>query len=340
MKDRVLVIVGPTSSGKSDLAVKLALKQPHVNGQIGAEVISADSRQVYKGLDIGSGKITVREMKGVRHHLLDVADPRKQFTVERYRLLAKHAIIDIQKRGKLPIICGGTGFYIDAVLNGSPFPEVPPNPALRKRLSKKSLPQLLAMLRKLDFNRWTMIDANPSDKKNARRLIRAIEIAQGSKRALRLEGVRLAVSDDRRVDGPPAETNRTGARAIPLHVNYDARSIGIKIPVDKLRVRIRARLLKRIKTGMIEEVRRLHAKRNSRNPNGGLSWKRLDELGLEYRYVARYLQGNMTKQEMIDKLAIEIGRYSKRQMTWWKRNGSIKWLNLADCRKLAKKLLI
>ena len=328
-KSRLLVLLGPTSSGKSDLAVKLAKK-------MGGEVISADSRQVYRGMDIGTGKITKKEMRGIRHHLLDIADPKRQFTAEQYRVLARRAIIEIQGRSKLPIICGGTGFYIDAVLNDSPFPEVPPDSALRRKLSKKSLPQLLVMLRKLDFSRWKTINDNPSDKKNARRLIRAIEIARESGQALKeVEGRKPAVSGHRQ-----AETNRRVALAMSLHDNYDARFIGIKIPADELRRRIRARLLKRIRSGMVAEVKHLHQPRNAHNPNGGLSWKRLDELGLEYRYVSRYLQGKLTKQEMIDKLVIEIGRYAKRQMTWWRRNEAIKWLAPAACRKLAKKLLV
>ena len=329
---KVLVIVGPTASGKSDLAVKLAKK---LNG----EIISADSRQVYRGMDIGTGKITKKEMRGVRHHLLDVADPKKQFTAEQYRVLAKQAIVEIQERGKLPIICGGTGFYIDALLNESPFPAVQPNPDLRKKLLNKSPVQLLAMLKKLDLKRWEKINGNDSDKKNARRLIRAIEIARGSGQASKeVEGRKPAVSGHRQ-----AETNRRVALAMSLQDDYDAKFIGIKMPVDKLRTRIRARLLKRLKIGMIAEVRHLHEPRTASNANGGLSWKRLDELGLEYRYVTRYLQGKFGpdpygRQKMIDKLTIEIGRYAKRQMTWWRRNKAIKWLDSAACLKLAKSL--
>jgi len=326
--------VGPTSSGKSDLAVRLAKR---LNG----EIISADSRQAYRGLDIGSGKITKKDMHGVRHHLLDVADPKRRFTAERYRVLARRAIIEIQKRGKLPIICGGTGFYIDAVFNDSPFPAIEPDPALRKKLSKKSPPQLLAMLKRLDFNRWKTIDGNDSDNKNARRLIRAIEIAEGSRR--QAEKPRSNSNDRERqanamrpVETTEAETT-SQKYAMPLPTrNYDAKFIGIKIPFDELRDRIRKRLLKRVRSGMIAEVRSLHEPRNAADPNGGLSWKRLDELGLEYRYVARYLQGKMTKQEMIDKLTIEIGRYAKRQMTWWKRNNAIEWLDLAACQRLSE----
>jgi tRNA dimethylallyltransferase len=336
IKHNLLVLVGPTSSGKSDLAVKLAKR---LNG----EIISADSRQVYRGMDIGTGKITTKEMRGIRHHLLDVADPKKQFTAERYRVLARQAIIEIQKRGKLAIICGGTGFYIDAILNDSPFPSVPPDPTLRKKLSKKSVPQLLAMLKKLDLNRWRMINGNDSDKKNARRLIRAIEIARGSMR--QAMGTDPRIKERRASAIGPVETGEIETTsqkyATPLPAcNYDAEFIGIKIPTDELRRRIRARLLKRIRAGMVAEVKHLHKPRNARNPNGGLSWKRLEELGLEYRYVARHLQGKLTKQEMIDKLTIEIGRYAKRQMTWFKRNKAIEWLDSAACRGLAKKLRV
>src|ERR1017187_7529175 len=142
VKQKILVILGPTASGKSDLAVLLAKK---FNG----EIVSADSRQVYRGMNEGTGKITKKEMRGIRHHLLDVADPSKRFSAEDYRLLARASIDDITSRGKLPIICGGTGFYIDAILNENPFPNVPPNENLRKKLSKKSPVDLLLILKKL-----------------------------------------------------------------------------------------------------------------------------------------------------------------------------------------------
>jgi tRNA dimethylallyltransferase len=165
-KPKMVVIVGPTSSGKSDLAVALAKK---FNG----EVISADSRQVYKGLNIGTGKITKKEMRGVKHHLLDVADPRKQFTVSDFLDLTNKTIVQIVKSGKLPIVCGGTGFYIDALLGEKQIPEVPPNPKLRKQLENKTTKELFKMLQKLDPERAKNIDAQ-----NPRRLVRAIEIAK------------------------------------------------------------------------------------------------------------------------------------------------------------------
>ncbi|MGB3921896.1 MAG: tRNA (adenosine(37)-N6)-dimethylallyltransferase MiaA [Minisyncoccia bacterium] len=159
-KKKVLVIVGPTASGKSSLAVRLAKK-------FGGEIISADSRQVYKGLDIGTGKITKKEMWGVQHHLLDVASPKKQFSVSEYKKLAE------EKMGKIkfPIIVGGTGFYIDALTGRTDFPEVPPNKSLRKKLNRKSSAELFNLLKKKDPRRAKTIDPN-----NKVRLVRALEI--------------------------------------------------------------------------------------------------------------------------------------------------------------------
>jgi tRNA dimethylallyltransferase len=166
IKPKVIVILGETATGKSSLSVKLAKK-------IGGEVISADSRQVYKDLDIGTGKITQKEMRGVPHYLLDVANPKKKFTVTEYQKKAVYAIADICKRGKVPIICGGTGFYIDAITKGVVFPEVPPNLKLRKILEKKDNIDLLKILKKIDPRRVKNIDI-----KNKVRLVRAIEIAK------------------------------------------------------------------------------------------------------------------------------------------------------------------
>ncbi len=165
-RQKIIAIVGPTASGKSGLAVELAAKY---NG----EVVSADSRQVYAGLDIGTGKVTKKEMGGVPHHLLDVVSPKKIFTVSEFKEKAEKGIADILHRSKLPIICGGTGFYIQAIVDNVIFPEVPPNAALRKKLEKKSAVELAKILQKLDPVRFKSIDI-----KNPHRLIRAIEIAK------------------------------------------------------------------------------------------------------------------------------------------------------------------
>jgi len=149
---KAIVIVGQTATGKSALAVRIAKN-------FCGEIISADSRQVYAGLDIGTGKILEKKMRGVPHHLLSVANPMKKFTVTQYQKLAMSAITDIVKRGKIPVIVGGTGFYIDAITKGLVFPDVPPNAKLRKELQKKSNEELFKILTKLDLSRTKSIDA-------------------------------------------------------------------------------------------------------------------------------------------------------------------------------------
>lgn len=278
MKPKIIVIVGPTASGKSDLAVKIAKEK---NG----EVISADSRQVYKGLDIGSGKITKREMRGVPHFLLDVANPKKVFTVADFKKLGQKAIDDILSRGKTPIIVGGTGFYIDALVYDMDIPEVPPNKILREKLEKKSLEQLFTQLQKLDPER-----ADEIDSKNKVRLVRAIEIVKAL--------------------GKVPKTKKKK--------QFDVEWIGIDWPDEILKERIHTRLLKRICGGMIKEAENLHAQ--------GLSYKRMESLGLEYRYMARFLKGEISREEMIAELEIKIRQYAKRQRTWFKRNKDIKWV--------------
>lgn len=276
---KVLIIVGPTASGKSASAVRIAKERK-------GEIISADSRQVYRGLDIGTGKITKREMKGVRHHLLDVASPQRVFTAHDFVRLGRVAIDDIASRGKLPIICGGTGFYIDALLGRLSLAETPRNGKIRTRLASKTAAQLFAMLKKKDPRRARAMDT-PSERNNTVRLIRALEVASTSKT---------------RKDIAP---------------QYDAEWIGIDWPDEVLKQRIRKRLRDRMKSGMVSEARRLHAH--------GLSWKRMEELGLEYRYLSRYLRGLLSKREMREQLEKEIWQYAKRQRTYFKRNKDIRW---------------
>ena len=277
-KPRVIAIVGPTASGKSDLAVLLAQK---INGA----VISADSRQVYRGLDIATGKITKREMKGVPHHLLDVADPKKTYSVADFKKDATSAIDDIISREKVPIVCGGTGFYIDALLLGQEFPEVKPDKKLRERLEKQSAEQLFKKLQKLDPRR-----ADDIDQHNKVRLVRAIEIATAL--------------------GKVPQTKQS--------VPYDVVWIGIKPDKDVLKKRIHDRVISRIKRGMVAEAKRLHAQ--------GLSYKRMRELGLEYRYLADYLQNKISKEELLTNIEKGDTDYAKRQMTWFKRNKDIRWV--------------
>lgn len=288
---KLIVVLGQTATGKSDFAVQIAK-------EVGGEIISADSRQVYKGLDIGSGKITKREMKGVSHHLLNVASPKKVFTVADYTKLANKKIKEIYSRGNTPIVCGGTGFYIDSLTSGQTLPEVPPNKELRKNLEALPKESLLKILKKLDKNRAETIDKN-----NPVRLIRAIEIATAIGKVPKL-GV-----------GP----------LIP----YDVLYVGLALPDEVLKNNIYYRLLFRIKKGMVKEVKDLHEKTK-------ISWKRMEDLGLEYRYCALYLQNKITKKEMLEKLNTEIWHYAKRQKTWFKRNKKITWIDPREIHEKAK----
>lgn len=285
-KPKLIVVLGPTASGKSDLAVTIARAIKRHRLADGAEIVSADSRQVYTGLTIGSGKITKKEMRGIAHHLLDVASPKRIFTVTRYQRLANRAIRDIIKHARIPILCGGTGLYIDAVVHDHTIPAVPPQPKLRKELERQPTDALFAQLEQLDPQRSKTIDRH-----NRRRLIRALEI-----------------------------TLTTGLPVAPLATAspYDTLTIGIARAPETLHRLIAVRLRRRIKAGMFAEVARLHAQ--------GVSWKRLDDLGLEYRWVSRHLRGTIAKEAMIEKLTTEIVNYAKRQMTWFKRDKRIHWV--------------
>lgn len=278
-KPKIIVVLGQTSTGKSDFAVEIAKR-------VGGEIISADSRQVYKGMNLGTGKITKKEMRGIPHYLLDVVSPKKVFSVSDFQKLASSAINDILKRGKTPILCGGTGFYIDAVINGTTLPEVPPNKKLRNTLEKKSTEQLFKMLEKLDSAR-----AKNIDRKNKVRLIRAIEIAKA-------------------LGSVPAVSHES---------KYKVTKIGLTMPDEILKEKIKVRLISRIKKGMLSEIQNLH--------DSGISWKRMESLGLEYRYGALYLQKKLTKEEMIEKLNTEIWHYAKRQKTWFKRGKDTIWID-------------
>ncbi len=293
MKSKIIAIVGPTASGKSALAVKIAKK-------FGGEIISADSRQVYKGMDIGTGKITRKEMAKVPHHLLDVASPKRQFTVVQYKKLAEKAIKKIRGRGKIPIICGGTGFYIQTVSDNLLIPEIKPDAKLRIRLEKKSAKELFNQLKKLDPRRAKNIDKN-----NRRRLIRALEIVIKS--------------------GKKVPLLKSGPK-------YEALIIGIKRNAKELKELIKTRLLKRLKQEMVKEIINLK--------KFGLSWKKLEDFGLEYRYVAYYLQNKLSYNEMIEKLQKEIEHYAKRQMTWFSKDKRINWVkNPKQAEKLVKEFL-
>ncbi len=271
----LIAIIGPTACGKTALSIRLAQR-------FGGTVISADSRQVYRGMKLGTGKVTKREMNGVPHELLDVADPKRQFTVVDFQ----RRVARVMRTAKTPFwLVGGSPLYVDAIVYEQHFPIVKPNATLRKKLEGWSTPRLIRELQKLDPMR-----AQTIDQKNRRRLIRALEIVKSTGRPI-----------------PQLERRDTNALIL-----------GINLPRNLLYRRINVRLDARLRLGMITEVRRLH--------EAGVSWKRLESFGLEYRFIARFLQGQITKSEMISQLQGAIHAFARRQMTWWKRDPNIRWI--------------
>lgn len=296
MRIPVVAVVGPTATGKSRFAVELALR---FNG----EIISADSRQVYRGLNLGTGKITRPEMLSVPHHLLDCASPQEHFSVAEYVQRAESAMVDITSRSKLPIICGGSGQYVDALLRNGPVPDVPPQEELRADLETKPASELHAMLAKLDPVRAEDIDPH-----NKRRLIRAIEIVT--------------------VTGKPVPVLVKEKAKDPFDILW----IGVDTTTQELKARIEHRLSERLDRGLVAEVRRLH--------EHGLSWERMEELGLEYRYTALLLQGQLREEEYREQLATAIWQYARRQRTWWRQHDDIAWImDTAEADDLVKKFL-
>lgn len=280
---KLVIILGPTASGKSALGVRLAKK---FNG----EIISADSRQVYKGLNLSSGKITKKEMGGVKHYCLDLISPKTRYTVVQFKKKAQKALKTIEERGKIPLLVGGTAFYIKALTDDTLIPEVPANWKLRRMLEKKSADALFLMLKKLDSRRARTIEQT-----NKRRLIRAIEIVKAT--------------------GKPVPSR---VMSNELRVKKNVLLIGIKIDSKTLKKKIGERLDARLRLGMTQEIKKLHAQ--------GVSWKRLEELGLEPRWIACFLQGDVTKKEMREGLLRDILRFVKHQYTWWKKDERIHWI--------------
>ncbi len=287
----LVVILGPTASGKTRLGVRVA----HAYG---GEIVSADSRQVYRGLDIGAGKdLAEYDIDGARvpYHLIDICDLDEEFSVFAYQQRFYTVFEDLAARNVLPVVVGGTGLYIEAVLKDYRMVEVPENPELRAALASKPMEDLAARLLELKGRVH-----NVSDLRDRDRLIRAIEIAEFSQAH----------------EPPPAPDIR------PL-------ILGTRWPRQELRRRLRERLAVRLAHGLIEEVEGLLAK--------GTAWDKLDFLGLEYRYVASFLRGEMrSRTELFDKLAIAIGQFAKRQETWFRRmerrGFTIHWIDRADFR--------
>ena len=279
----LLVILGVTAGGKTGLAVKTATHFP-------GEIISADSRQVYRGMDLGTGK-DLFEYGDIPYHLIDIAEPGDEYNVFQFQRDCFDSIESIWQRQKLPIICGGTGMYLDAVLSGYRLVSVPENLQLRNKLdcySDNALRQELLQLKPEQHNRTNL--------ENRDRLIRAIEIAVGEQESTK--------------DLPP----------LP---NLSPLIFGIRWPREVLRKRIAARLRQRFEAGMIDEVQQLY--------DSGVSWEKLEFYGLEYRLIAHHLQGQLNKNDLVQKLRSAIGQFAKRQETFFrrmeKRGITIHWLD-------------
>jgi tRNA dimethylallyltransferase len=278
---KLAVLLGTNASGKSALGIRLA---SHFDG----EIISADSRQVYRGLDLGSGKITAEQTQRVPHHLIDVADVADYYSLAQYQQAAYGAIDSIVAVGKRPFLVGGTGLYVSAIVEGYELVDVPPNELLRAELENLSLERLVERLEKSDPEAARQID-----RKNPRRLIRALEVAAAG------------------------HTHSAGRKYAP---RYNCLQLGLSWPKEVLEERIEKRLRDRLTDGMIEEVAGLRRR--------GVSDLRLEKLGLEYRFITRYLRGEIgTLEELRVQLGIAIRQFAKDQLTWFKRDRRIIWLD-------------
>ena len=266
----LIVILGPTASGKTQVGVQIARA-------LGGEIISADSRQVYRGMDLGTGK-DLKEYGEISHHLIDILDPGREFSVFEFQERFAESFQHILARKKLPIMVGGTGLYLDAVLKGYRMDRVPRNEELRKELAPFPLSKLAARLEKANPRLH-----NTTDLLDRERVIRAIEIAE-------FQGEDMSLS------------------TLP---DLQAVVFGIRWPREILRRRITERLRQRMNQGMIEEVKNLR--------QAGVSFGKLHDYGLEYRYVAMYLQGQMNKNDLFQKLSSAIHQFAKRQETWFRR---------------------
>lgn len=286
MKPKVVVIVGPTASGKTAVSIELAKK---ING----EIISADSMQIYKYMDIGTAKPTLDEMQGIKHYMLDVVMPDETFNVAKYKSMAESAIEEILKKGKVPIIVGGTGLYINTLVDGIEFADVPGDEEYRNELIEKGYREgamsIYKELEKIDSESAKKIDPN-----NIRRVARAIEIYK--------------------VTGKTKTQLDIESRK---EVKYDYRLFGMEWDRETLYNRIDLRVDKMIEAGLIDEVRNVTEKFKISNTA---------VQGLGYKEVIEYLNGNISYEEMIEKLKLETRHYAKRQLTWFRRDKRIKWI--------------
>ena len=279
MKPKLIAVVGTNASGKSGLGVELALRY-------GGEIVSADSRQVFRGLDLGSGKIAPEETRGVPHHCIDICEPNEFFSMADFQKKAYEAIDGILARGRQPFLVGGTGLYVEAVTEGYALSDTPPDLAYRAYLETFETPELYEMLR-------AALPGTDVDAKNRNRVMRILEKLH---------------------DGDSGHGER-----MP---RYEVLKLGVTWPRDILEKRIRERLDRRMAAGMVDEVRSLMA--------AGATDEFLMKLGLEYRFLTRYIRGEFASEaDMREGLAVAIRQFAKRQMTWFRRDGEIVWLDMS-----------
>lgn len=280
--DKLVVITGTNASGKSSLGIDLAV---HYD----TEIISADSRQVFCGLNLGSGKVTREEMKGVPHHLIDVVKPNEFYALSDYQKQAYEAIDGVINRGKIPFLVGGTGLYINAVVDGYNLNTVKPDFKLRKELENKSVDDLIDIIKKVSPETLEKLDLNNK--------------------------VRLERTAEKAMSGVLKEN--------PSKPKYESLVIGVTWPREVLYERIRERLDKRLEEGMIDEVAQLR--------KNGATDDFLYKLGLEYRYILMYLNGEFPSYDAFyNKLFMEIRHLAKEQMTWFRKRKDIHWISMEN----------
>jgi len=311
----MLCILGPTASGKTKFAVKCAKKitDAHLKNSKGqlliAEIISADSRQVYRGMDIGTGK-DLEDYAGVPYHLIDIVAAGEKYNVFKYKQDFQKVYDEIVARGAFPILCGGSGLYIEAVCTGYELKEVAPNPGLRKELEKKEMPELIKMLTELK-TRNGFEPHNNTDFDSKKRVIRAIEIEISAA---------AEMPDKNSLAGICCEGTEKKSVGTKIKVKY----IGLNPDREIRNALIDKRLQQRLDEGMVDEVKKLL--------DGGIKADDLIYYGLEYKFVTRYIIGELSLDEMKEKLSIAIHQFAKRQMTWFRgmerRGIKIEWLKV------------
>ncbi len=300
-KPKVIVICGPTASGKTALSIELAKK---ING----EIISSDSMQIYKDMDIGTAKPSKEEMQGIKHYLLDFVEPSQRYSVADFKKDAEKAIEEIISKGKVPIVVGGTGLYVDSLIYGIEYQDIQFDAQYRTKLEKRAEQEGLEKL----YNEAKEIDPQAMEKisqNDQKRILRVLEIYKATGKSKTEQEI---------------ESRKNG-------VKYDYKVFAINMDREKLYERINKRVDIMIEQGLIQEVETL--------------LKKYDEFptamqGLGYKEVVEYLQGTTSKEEMIDKIKMETRRYAKRQITWFKKNKQTIWIEPQDLQKILDEIHI